>query len=591
MYASYIDTCIKHNVKTINSANFGRLVRLVYPDVKTRRLGVRGESKYHYCGVRYKGDTSAERTANQDSVRRNKSLLANANDVFGGGLMSTNSLMRNLQRDMQQQSVKGVPATALSGMDFSSFIRPTTRLIFPTAELSAELDEQVAFELPQIYDYLPDDADADVHEALVAAYYMHCVNLIEAVASMKVRQFMQLNSTFYHALTPEVQQLLQAPSLATWIQKADLQTYQHIARVLSPLTTQVVPPEVYAVLKNLSLTLLPSIHQSIVHHAPHLLQAKLVPAGHFVSLLSRMLRVNETAHAAARFLTNSADRELMRMDWMRYVDAKQIANRELACGEEEVVHILNEVLTLLGPTRPPADKTAGARGSRGAQGSSPTPHSTGTPQANGTSRLDSANAHDDAAGANDGTSTAPGQMSSHEPVLDQWQRFLESLPHRFPAIEPRLFLLCMGAVESSVLREVTVSGGEGFGALWVVRCWVDEMMRWLCEKGGFLLEQVHDTFADDDDEDVDLDDFFFGRMGEDAGLGANTAAAAAGMGLSVGANGVMNFPMAMNGNVAGAGLMGYGSMDVLGSLAQPASTVGAAGQMPGLNLHGATPYL
>lgn len=33
----------------LNPASFGKLVRVVFPSIKTRRLGVRGESKYHYC--------------------------------------------------------------------------------------------------------------------------------------------------------------------------------------------------------------------------------------------------------------------------------------------------------------------------------------------------------------------------------------------------------------------------------------------------------------------------------------------------------------------------------------------------------------
>lgn len=32
----------------LNPASFGKLVRVLFPGLKTRRLGVRGESKYHY---------------------------------------------------------------------------------------------------------------------------------------------------------------------------------------------------------------------------------------------------------------------------------------------------------------------------------------------------------------------------------------------------------------------------------------------------------------------------------------------------------------------------------------------------------------
>ncbi|KNC81258.1 hypothetical protein SARC_06404 [Sphaeroforma arctica JP610] len=36
-------------------ASFGKILKLVFPTVRPRRLGTRGQSKYHYCGIRRKG--------------------------------------------------------------------------------------------------------------------------------------------------------------------------------------------------------------------------------------------------------------------------------------------------------------------------------------------------------------------------------------------------------------------------------------------------------------------------------------------------------------------------------------------------------
>jgi len=71
-------------------------------------------------------------------------------------------------------------------------------------------------------------------------------------------------------------------------------------------------------------------------------------------------------------------------------------------------------------------------------------------------------------------------------VLDQWAMWLCKLPERFPRVPPRVFLWCMESVGAGALRDITVAGGEGFGAWWVVRCWMDEWMGWIAEKGGFL---------------------------------------------------------------------------------------------------------
>jgi len=56
IYARYVGVCANERVKPLNPASFGKLVRMVFPDIKTRRLGVRGQSKYHYCGVGLRGE-------------------------------------------------------------------------------------------------------------------------------------------------------------------------------------------------------------------------------------------------------------------------------------------------------------------------------------------------------------------------------------------------------------------------------------------------------------------------------------------------------------------------------------------------------
>lgn len=62
VYARYVSLCATERLKPLNPASFGKLVRAVFPDIKTRRLGVRGQSKYHYCGIRLRDDDPNART-------------------------------------------------------------------------------------------------------------------------------------------------------------------------------------------------------------------------------------------------------------------------------------------------------------------------------------------------------------------------------------------------------------------------------------------------------------------------------------------------------------------------------------------------
>jgi len=51
VYHTYASRCATERVQPLNPASFGKLVRVIWPGIATRRLGVRGESKYHYVDL------------------------------------------------------------------------------------------------------------------------------------------------------------------------------------------------------------------------------------------------------------------------------------------------------------------------------------------------------------------------------------------------------------------------------------------------------------------------------------------------------------------------------------------------------------
>lgn len=51
VYSRYAERCGTERVIPLNPASFGKLVRVIFPGIQTRRLGVRGESKYHYVDL------------------------------------------------------------------------------------------------------------------------------------------------------------------------------------------------------------------------------------------------------------------------------------------------------------------------------------------------------------------------------------------------------------------------------------------------------------------------------------------------------------------------------------------------------------
>jgi hypothetical protein len=58
LYAHYLRHCAENKLEPVNAASFGKLIRSVFLGLRTRRLGTRGNSKYHYYGIRVKPGSS-----------------------------------------------------------------------------------------------------------------------------------------------------------------------------------------------------------------------------------------------------------------------------------------------------------------------------------------------------------------------------------------------------------------------------------------------------------------------------------------------------------------------------------------------------
>lgn len=52
VYEQYLDFCQGNSVKPLSTADFGKVMKQVYPNVRPRRLGTRGHSRYCYAGLR-----------------------------------------------------------------------------------------------------------------------------------------------------------------------------------------------------------------------------------------------------------------------------------------------------------------------------------------------------------------------------------------------------------------------------------------------------------------------------------------------------------------------------------------------------------
>lgn len=78
VFAHYATRCGTERVPPLNPASFGKLVRIIFPGIQTRRLGMRGESKYHYVDLSLEEDQpeiiDQERAHSRHNGRLSQSL-------------------------------------------------------------------------------------------------------------------------------------------------------------------------------------------------------------------------------------------------------------------------------------------------------------------------------------------------------------------------------------------------------------------------------------------------------------------------------------------------------------------------------------
>ncbi|KAL6713066.1 hypothetical protein ACLMJK_009187 [Lecanora helva] len=479
VFSHYATRCGTERVPPLNPASFGKLVRIIFPGILTRRLGQRGESKYHYVDLALVDEPlesqeddqfrdaqgfgiSEENTADRRPYLSGDTALfpspeipVNPNSTFGLApkLEASSQLyLENATQRMHQDDLT------------SNMIR--RQLKFPTRQESPYAHNE-PIELPSLSDYLPENTDPDAADALIALYRTHCISVIDCFRFCKERMFWHHFSSFHGTLTVPVQKLLAHPKIAAWIKECDWLMYQKMIRFVSPLALQVMPVKVIETFRNISAKLVNHINYTFQNHPHHVRDAKTGPASIFAGLIDRLLRVNATAHAAANMLTNDANRDQMWHDWVCYVKAAGVVESTLPCCgySSTLLILLLEIGELLGPLR-----------------------STSYP---GMQQI-FVNAQADPGPNYHPIVHSELDDSSTSGVLDRWTTFLHDLPNRFPGVDARALIWCAGEVSSACIRDITMAQALSFGSWWVTKVWVDEMLRWIAEKGGFLESKPYD---------------------------------------------------------------------------------------------------
>ncbi|ODN01587.1 DNA-binding protein RFX2 [Orchesella cincta] len=293
MYGHYLRHCAELRLDPVNAASFGKLIRSVFVGLTTRRLGTRGNSKYHYCGIRIK-DTStllledpdlSKKTRTNGKRSKKTQILAMQGGICGLGSNKGLQLEIGSSGEIDFNSVKKYLGSRCAS--------------FPEIAVSEF--------------YLPDGVSYQDMLYFAEVYRKHCVEILEAAELFKLGtqlekiwyQFWQRDRSYdgFHAhgsgITKEsLVALTKVPEIQFAIQNLDAFTYDQVLSVLMPNVIAQLPFQLLEEYHKLTLTIQQWLTSSLGSYDPEFVQQKTELIVSFKRELETWVSLNLSAHSA-----------------------------------------------------------------------------------------------------------------------------------------------------------------------------------------------------------------------------------------------------------------------------------------------------
>ncbi|XP_064477041.1 DNA-binding protein RFX2-like isoform X2 [Ornithodoros turicata] len=314
LYNHYLRHCAEHKLEPVNAASFGKLIRSVFLGLRTRRLGTRGNSKYHYYGIRVKPNSplnqiSEEVTTTalrQQSVGQAKSGGKGTSENHDSGSVGTpapdsSSGSQPTAATQQHQQYLG---------DASSAVPELGDLDFGTAPLLDGVREKDLEDFSLLY--------RDHLEAFLEAVMNLQFSAIESLWQSLWRQQGSDHGEQEKVMSKSKLFLLcKCKQVQTFVQKADYQFYQNLVDVLIPDVLRPIPSSLTQAIRNFAKSLEGWLTNSMQGCPEEMVKVKVGAVSAFAQTLRRYTSLNHLAQAARAVLQNSSQINQMLADLNR----------------------------------------------------------------------------------------------------------------------------------------------------------------------------------------------------------------------------------------------------------------------------------
>ncbi|KAM6965772.1 MHC class II regulatory factor RFX1a isoform 4-T4 [Tautogolabrus adspersus] len=436
LYCHYLLHCQEQKLEPVNAASFGKLIRSVFMGLRTRRLGTRGNSKYHYYGLRIKAGSSLLRLmedqqhlAMRQQPFSQKQRLKPVHKVEG----MTNGTASGAGQQQQQGS--GQVDISTQVQQYQQFLDASRALPeFPDIDLQGKS--------------LPEGIELEHIKSFQLLYREHCEAILDVMVNLQFTLVETLWKTFWRfsqnqagdatlAVHDESEKRLPKSCLVLlckyepvlrWSRDCDNSLYQGLVEILIPDVLRPIPSALTQAIRNFAKSLESWLTNAMMNIPEEMVRIKVTSANAFAQTLRRYTSLNHLAQAARAVLQNTAQINQMLSDLNRvdFANVQEQASWVCRC-EDRVVQRLEQDFKL----------------------------------------------------------TLQQQNS-----LEQWAAWLDGVvsqvlkPYQHSPAFPKaakLFLLKWSFYSSMVIRDLTLRSAASFGSFHLIRLLYDEYMYYLIE--------------------------------------------------------------------------------------------------------------
>ncbi|XP_064477045.1 DNA-binding protein RFX2-like isoform X6 [Ornithodoros turicata] len=318
LYNHYLRHCAEHKLEPVNAASFGKLIRSVFLGLRTRRLGTRGNSKYHYYGIRVKPNSPLNQISEEvttTALRQQSVGQAKRFRPSGGKGTSENHDSGSVGTPAPDSSSGSQPTAATQQHqqylgDASSAVPELGDLDFGTAPLLDGVREKDLEDFSLLY--------RDHLEAFLEAVMNLQFSAIESLWQSLWRQQGSDHGEQEKVMSKSKLFLLcKCKQVQTFVQKADYQFYQNLVDVLIPDVLRPIPSSLTQAIRNFAKSLEGWLTNSMQGCPEEMVKVKVGAVSAFAQTLRRYTSLNHLAQAARAVLQNSSQINQMLADLNR----------------------------------------------------------------------------------------------------------------------------------------------------------------------------------------------------------------------------------------------------------------------------------